>query len=84
MRAAFAPSVPSFDKAARLKPDVLTPLFDAIEKRSLALKAVTQPALRGQLMRAIVKAVVQGVLYPTVLVAIGIAGVRAMRRAPKK
>lgn len=50
----------------------------------VALRAVTQPALRGQLMRAIVKAVVQGVLYPTVLVAIGIAGVRAMRRAPKK
>jgi hypothetical protein len=47
----------------------------------VALKAVTQPVVRAGLDRAIIKALVQGVLYPTVLAAIGWQGVRATRRA---
>jgi hypothetical protein len=47
----------------------------------VALKSVTQPAVRSGLERAIVKALVQGVLYPTVLAAIGWQGLRAARRA---
>ena len=47
----------------------------------VALKAVTQPVVRAGLVRAIAKALVQGVLYPTVLAAIGWQGVRATRRA---
>jgi hypothetical protein len=47
----------------------------------VALRAVTQPALKAGLVRAIAKAIAQGLLYPTVLVAIGVQGVRATRRA---
>ena len=47
----------------------------------VALKATTQPEVRAGLHRAIVKAVAQGVLYPTALAAIGLQGVRATRRA---
>lgn len=46
----------------------------------VALKAVTDATVKSGLHRAIVKALVQGVLYPTVLATIGWQGVRATRR----
>lgn len=47
----------------------------------VALRTVTDPVLRAGLDRAIVKAIVQGVLYPTVLATVGWRGVRAAGRA---
>lgn len=46
----------------------------------VALKAVTDATVKSGLHRAIAKALVQGVLYPSVLAAIGWQGVRATRR----
>jgi len=47
----------------------------------VALKATVPPELKAGLYRAVAKALVQGLLYPTVLAAIGWQGVRATRRA---
>lgn len=50
----------------------------------LAFRVVTLPAPRMGLKRAVLKAVVQGTLYPTVLVAIGLKGIRpTMRVRPR-
>jgi hypothetical protein len=42
----------------------------------LAFRVVADPLARAGLQRAVAKALVQGTLYPTVLVAIGVAGIR--------
>lgn len=47
----------------------------------LAFRVVTDPAARSGLERAVVKALVQGTLYPTVLLTIGIKGIRQTVRA---
>ncbi|MFL5574703.1 MAG: hypothetical protein ACJ79S_01835 [Gemmatimonadaceae bacterium] len=47
----------------------------------LAFRVVTDPLARSGLERAVAKALVQGTLYPTVLAAIGITGIRLTLRA---
>lgn len=47
----------------------------------LALRVVTDPLARMGLKRAVAKALVQGTLYPTVLAAVGITGIRLTLRA---
>ena len=47
----------------------------------LAFRVVTDPAPRSGLKRAALKAVVQGLLYPTVLATIGLKGIRPTLRA---
>lgn len=47
----------------------------------LAFRVVTDPSARSGLERAVIKALVQGTLYPTVLLAIGIKGIRQTVRA---
>lgn len=47
----------------------------------LAFRVVTAPEPRAGLKRATLKAIVQGTLYPTVLVAIGLKGIRSTLRA---
>jgi hypothetical protein len=47
----------------------------------LAFRVVTDPLARMGLKRAVAKSLLQGTLYPTVLAAIGITGIRLTRRA---
>ena len=47
----------------------------------LAFRTVTNPAARTGLKRAVLKALVQGTLYPTVLAAVAIRGIRTTLRA---
>ena len=49
--------------------------------RPLAFRVVTAAEPRSGLKRATLKAIVQGTLYPTVLVAIGLKGIRSTLRA---